>query len=82
MARVVAQVKHELSSWLTSLGAGEVSREFFELIKAIGEARSKQEEHTIIDQESKSLKVQLKHGQGVSQDDPRVPLTPTAADCP
>ena len=48
MARVVAQVKNEISSWLTSLGAGEVSREFFELIKAIGEARSKQVPHLVL----------------------------------
>lgn len=44
------------------LGAGEVSRDFFELIKAIGEARSKQEEHALIEQEARSLKVALKNG--------------------
>lgn len=72
MAKVAAQVKSEISSWLTSmgtisllsnvargplgcclaqltlfvlalaLGAGQVSAEFFELIKTIGEAHSKQ----------------------------------------
>ncbi len=38
----ISNIKNELSNWLTSLGAGQVSAEFFELIKGIGEAKSKQ----------------------------------------
>jgi hypothetical protein len=53
------QFKQELSTWLTSLGAGQVSKEFFELIKNIGEARSKQEESAIIVKESQQLKQTL-----------------------
>lgn len=53
------QFKQELSTWLTSLGAGQVSKEFFELIKNIGEARSKQEESAIILKESHQLKQTL-----------------------
>ena len=53
------QFKQELSTWLTSLGAGQVSKEFFELIKNIGEARSKQEESAIIVKESHQLKQAL-----------------------
>ncbi len=53
------QFKQELSTWLTSLGAGQVSKEFFELIKNIGEARSKQEESAIILKESQQLKQTL-----------------------
>lgn len=78
MAKIVASVKGEIQSWLTSLGsttptpafflsltfchagAGEVSQEFFDLIKAIGEARSKQEEHGIMEGESRHLKQALK----------------------
>jgi hypothetical protein len=53
------QLRQELSSWLTSLGAGHVSKDFFELIKNIGEARSKQEERQIIQKEAQTLKSQF-----------------------
>jgi len=53
------QLRQELSAWLTSLGAGQVSKEFFELIKNIGEARSKQEERQIIQKEAQALKAQF-----------------------
>jgi hypothetical protein len=42
MAAAISNLKEELTSWITSLGAGQVSAEFFELIKGIGEAKSKQ----------------------------------------
>jgi hypothetical protein len=53
------QLRQELSSWLASLGAGEISRDFFEFIKNIGEARSKQEERQIIQKEAQTLKTQF-----------------------
>lgn len=71
MARIVASVKSELSSWLTSLGAGEVSREFFDLIKAIGEAHSKHEEQAIIEGEARALRLHLRT-HGLATDDARV----------
>eukprot|EP01122_Echinamoeba_exundans_P013933 TRINITY_DN6190_c0_g1_i1.p1 TRINITY_DN6190_c0_g1~~TRINITY_DN6190_c0_g1_i1.p1 ORF type:complete len:1271 (+),score=303.12 TRINITY_DN6190_c0_g1_i1:34-3813(+) len=52
----ISNIKNELSNWLTSLGAGQVSAEFFDLIKGIGEAKSKQEELQIIEREAQILK--------------------------
>jgi hypothetical protein len=40
--QAVGNLKRDISSWMTSIGAGVVSKSFFEFIKAIGEARSKQ----------------------------------------
>jgi len=37
----LAQFRHDLNAWFTSLGAGTVGPEFYDLIKNIGEAKSK-----------------------------------------
>lgn len=42
--QAIGNLKRDISSWMTSIGAGHVSKSFFEFIKAIGEARSKQVE--------------------------------------
>lgn len=42
MGSVVEQFRADLSSWLVSLGAGKLSHEFFNLVNAIGSAKSKQ----------------------------------------
>lgn len=40
--QAIGNLKRDISSWMTSIGAGHVSKSFFEFIKAIGEAKSKQ----------------------------------------
>jgi hypothetical protein len=49
------QFRADLASWLVSLGAGKLSHEFFNLVNAIGSAKSKQEEALIIKKESELL---------------------------
>lgn len=58
--QAVGNLKRDISSWMTSIGAGVVSKSFFEFIKAIGEARSKQEEASIIEEQAQNLKRALK----------------------
>lgn len=41
-ANTMATLKQEFSSFIQSLGAGTVSKEFFDFIKAISDAKSKQ----------------------------------------
>lgn len=48
------------------MSGGHLSRDFFELVKAIGEAKSKQEEDRIIVQEVALLKRRLQDGGGTS----------------
>ena len=38
----LVNLKRDFSSWMTSIGAGKVSKSFFEFVKSIGEAKSKQ----------------------------------------
>lgn len=54
-------VKNEITSWFTHVDpSGQtISKELFELIKSIGESKSKQEEDLIIVREIKLLKTQV-----------------------
>ena len=52
-----------------------MSRDFFDLIKLIGEARSKQEELGIIEKEARTLKGKIKNN-AFSMSDPKVRIHP------
>jgi len=54
-----ALLKLEVNSLLSVLGQGSTSKEFFELIRDIGESRSKQEEDKILEREVGRLKAAL-----------------------
>eukprot|EP01125_Pyxidicula_operculata_P002378 TRINITY_DN12256_c0_g1_i1.p1 TRINITY_DN12256_c0_g1~~TRINITY_DN12256_c0_g1_i1.p1 ORF type:complete len:1205 (-),score=382.26 TRINITY_DN12256_c0_g1_i1:22-3636(-) len=67
----VQNIKQGFSIWLTQLGAGEVSKEFFELIKSIGEAKSKQDEAMLIEKQAKRLKDQIRNNEVKTDGDSR-----------
>lgn len=54
------KLRRELSSFISSLGSGETTKEFFDLIKQVSATKSKQEETTLISQEIKKLREEVK----------------------
>jgi len=68
----IDSVKRDLTTWVNSLGAGSVSKPFFEMVKAVGDAKSKQEEATILDGQVFKLKEEVKKIDVTKQNDSRV----------
>lgn len=68
----INSIKRDISSWVNSIGQGEVTEPFFDFIQSMGEAKAKQDVETIIQLQIAKLKEILKKGDLLLKGDQRV----------